>query len=51
MLDPEMLLFIGGVVVIVSVFLLVTAMHVRGWFFIPEPSVELQRATVRNNRR
>jgi hypothetical protein len=46
MFTPEVLLFSGSVVVVISAFLLAAAIHVRGWFFIPEPKVEVRRVVV-----
>jgi hypothetical protein len=42
MLTPEMYLVGGVVLVIVSLLLIMVAMYVRGWFFLPDLKSELQ---------
>ena len=42
MLTPELYLFGGGVLVVISLLLIMVAMYVRGWFFLPDLRSELQ---------
>lgn len=49
-LTPDFLLLIGFVMVAGAVLALIAALHVRGWFFTPEPRLELQPIPIARRR-
>ena len=50
MLSPEVFVFLGSVMVVVSLVGLVAAHYARGWFFTAEPRTSVQLVDVRTRQ-